>query len=88
MPDDTPLSLGAPAFFGDITVKKYTLDGKNDVYTDGIEASYYMQNPIYLYDILSGDNAYFADIRNDSRFLSAVTEAKKLADEFLKKRAK
>ena len=88
LPDDTPLSLGAPAFFGDITVKKYTIDGKNDVYTDGIEASYYMQNPIYLYDILNGDSDCFADVRSDPRFLNALSGAKELADEFLKKRAK
>ena len=88
LPDDTPLSLGAPAFFGDIAVKKYTVSGLVDSYTVDMEASsYYMQNPPFLYDTLTRNSGWewFNHVRNDPRFLKAVEEAKALTDEWWKK---
>ena len=88
LPDDTPLSLGAPAFFGDIAVKKYTVSGHVDSYTVDMDASsYYMQNPPFLYDILTRDSGWewFDHVRNDPRFLKAVEEAKALTDEWWQK---
>ncbi|MBQ7923412.1 MAG: XRE family transcriptional regulator [Clostridia bacterium] len=90
LPDNVPLSLGAPAFFGDIAVKKYTVLGQCDSYTVELEASsYYMQNPPFLYyNILTKDSGWewFDCVRNDSRFVKAVEDAKELSDKWRKKR--
>ncbi len=90
LPDDVPLSLGAPVFFGDIAVKKYTVSGLCDSYTVDFEASsYYMQNAPFLYYTLTEDSGLvgsFETVRDDPRFMKAVEEAKSLADEWLKKR--
>lgn len=90
LPDNVPLSLGAPGFFGDIAVKKYTVSGLCDSYTVDFEASaYYMQNAPFLYYTLTEDSGLlgsFETVSNDPRFIKAVEEAKSLADEWLKKR--
>ena len=90
LPDGVPLSLGAPGFFGDIAVKKYTVSGLCDSYTVDFEASsYYMQNAPFLYYTLTEDSGLagsFETVRDDPRFMKAVEEAKSLADEWLKKR--
>ena len=90
LPDNTPLSLGAPGFFGDIAVKKYTVSGLCDSYTVDFEAaSYYMQNPPFLYYILTEDSGFvggFETVRDDPRFLNAVVDAKALSDEWVSKR--
>ncbi|MBE6641434.1 MAG: helix-turn-helix transcriptional regulator [Ruminococcaceae bacterium] len=90
LPDGVPLSLGAPGFFGDIAVKKYTVSGLCDSYTIDFEgSSYYMQNAPFLYHMLTEDSGLqggFENVRNDSRFKKAVEEAKSLADEWRKKR--
>lgn len=86
LPDNVPLSLGSPAFFGDIAVKKYTVSGKCDSYTVDLEASsYYMQNPPFLYDLLTRPNGWewFDSVRDDPRFVKAVEEAKKLNDDWM-----
>lgn len=85
LPDNVPLSLGAPAIFGDIAVKKYTVAGKCDRYTVDMEAaSYYMQNPPYLYDLLTRTSGWewFDSVREDERFVKAVAEAKELSDKW------
>ena len=89
LPDDVPLPLGAPAFFGNIAVKKYTVSGLCDCYTVNLEASsYYMQNPPFLYDLLTCASGWewFDHVRNDPRFVKAVEEVKVLTDEWWKKR--
>lgn len=89
LPDNVPLSLGAPAFFGDIAVKKYTVSGRCDCYTVELEASsYYMQNPPFLYNILTADTGWewFNCVRDDPRFTSGIETAKVLCDEWQKKR--
>lgn len=89
LPDNVPLSLGVPAFFGDIAVKKYTVSGRCDSYTVDMDASsYYMQNPPFLYDVLTRDSGWewFDCVRDDPRFVKAVEEAKALTDEWWKKR--
>ena len=89
LPDDVPLSLGAPAFFGNIAVKKYTVSGRCDSYTVNLEASmYYMQNPPFLYNLLTRDSGWewFDCVKDDPRFVNAVKESKALTDEWWKKR--
>jgi len=90
LPDDVPLSLGIPEFFGDIAVKKYMISGLCDKYTTDIgNGSYYMQNAYFLYHILTENSALigsFDKVRNDPRFLNAVEESQKLTDELRKKR--
>ena len=89
LPDNVPLSLGAPAFFGDIAVKKYTVSGRCDSYTVDMEASsYYMQNPPFLYHLLTADSGWewFDCVRDTPEFIKAVEEAKKLTDEWWEKR--
>ena len=92
LPDGVPLSLGAPGFFGDIAVKKYTVSGLCDSYTVDFEASsYYMQNAPFLYYTLTEDSGLagsFETVRDDPRFIKAVEEARSLADEWLKTRGK
>ena len=90
LPDNVPLSLGAPAFFGDIGVKKYTVSGHCDSYTVELNASsYYMQNPPFLYDILTRSSGWdwFDSVREDERFQKAVEEARLLADDWRNKNA-
>lgn len=89
LPDNVPLSLGAPAFFGDIGVKKYTVSGKCDCYTVELEAaSYYMQNPPFLYELLTkpGGWEWFDSVRDDPRFKKAADEARVLSEEWRNKR--
>ena len=89
LPDNVPLSLGSPAFFGNIAVKKYTGSGRCDSYTVDMDASsYYMQNPPFLYNLLTCDSGWewFDCIRDDPRFVKAVEEAKALTDEWQQKR--
>lgn len=91
LPDDVPLSLGAPAFFGNIAVKKYTVSGHCDSYTVVMEASfYYMQNPPFLYNLLTRDSdwEWFDCVRYDPRFVKAVEEAKALTDNWWEKHGK
>ena len=89
LPDNVPLSLGAPAFFGDITVKKYTVSGHCDSYSVDMEASsYYMQNPPFLYTLLTCQTGWewFNGVREDPRFRKAVEEAKTAAETWRKMR--
>ncbi len=90
LPDGVPLSLGAPGFFGDIAVKKYTVSGLSDSFTMEFEASsYYMQNAPFLYHTLTEDSGLvggFETVMDDPRFIKAVEEAQLLADEWRKKR--
>lgn len=91
LPDDVPLSLGVPAFFGNIAVKKYTVSGRCDSYTVDMEASsYYMQNPPFLYNLLTRDSGWewFDCVKDDPRFVIAVEEAKALTDDWWEKRGK
>ena len=91
LPDDVPLSMGLPELFGNITVKKYTFSGHSDIFSSGVEASYCMQNPAYLYSTLTDETddiiwKSFDCVRDDPRFKTIVEEAKAIYDEWLKKR--
>ncbi|MBQ4354212.1 MAG: helix-turn-helix transcriptional regulator [Clostridia bacterium] len=83
LPDEVPLDLGAPAFFGGIALKKHHVSGMVDSYTVSLNAeSYYIQNPPYLYDLLTRPHGWewFDSVRDDERFIKAVADAKALSD--------
>ena len=83
LPDDVPLSLGAPGFFGDITVTKHMVAGLCDTFSVEMDAeSYYMQNPHYLYNLLTNRRGWewFDSVREDQRFVQIVAEAKVMSD--------
>lgn len=86
LPDDVPLSLGAPGFFGDITVTKHMVAGLCDTFSVEMDAeSYYMQNPHYLYNLLTIRRGWewFDCVREDGRFLKVTAEAKAMHDKWI-----
>lgn len=86
LPDDVPLSLGAPGFFGDITVTKHMVAGLCDTFSVELDGeSYYMQNPPYLYSVLTCRSGWewFDCVREDERFLKVAAEAKAMHDKWI-----
>ncbi len=89
LPDDKPLSLGNPGFFGEIAVVQHRNAGSYDTYVDGdgkevkiTEGYYFTQNRQYLYYTLTNTSGWewFDSVREDERFLSAVEWAKEQAE--------
>lgn len=91
-PDETPLDLGNPWFFGNICLVKHYFKGLCDSFSDKngqrvkIQGgNYYTQNPAYLFYLLTEESGWewFDPVREDQRFKKAVEIAKQLNDDWV-----